>query len=182
MPKKGPELAEQRFGRLTVIAKDGKVKQGKTTWLCLCDCGATKVVVGSNLTSGNTTSCGCLHAQVMLHTHTKHGHGKQGQQSPEYDAWRAATKRCSNPSNPDWKNYGGLGVRNLFTDFEQFWKTLGKRPTPKHSLGRILDRGNYEPGNVFWQTQAEQSLAKKNNHSLLKWAAKTKEATISNRR
>jgi len=37
------------------------------------------------------------------------------------------------------------------------------------TLGRILDRGDYEPGNVFWQTPAKQNLARPNNHALLKW-------------
>lgn len=29
-------------------------------WLCKCDCGQTAIVETSNLTTGNTKSCGCL--------------------------------------------------------------------------------------------------------------------------
>ena len=32
----------------------------KGTWLCLCECGTTKAVLGRNLKSGGTQSCGCL--------------------------------------------------------------------------------------------------------------------------
>lgn len=29
-------------------------------WLCKCDCGQSTIVEASNLTTGNTKSCGCL--------------------------------------------------------------------------------------------------------------------------
>ncbi len=54
-------------------------------------------------------------------------------------------------------------------DFEKV-AALGLTPEGK-TLGRILDSltgGNYEPGNVFWMTPAEQNLARKNNHALRK--------------
>lgn len=51
-------LKGQRFGNLTVIEDVGNA--GISKWLCKCDCGAETVVYGSNLTSGQTKSCGCL--------------------------------------------------------------------------------------------------------------------------
>jgi len=54
--------------------------------------------------------------------------------------------------------------------FEGFIGSMGERPEGT-TLGRILDMGNYEPGNAFWQTDAEQKLAARNKRALLKWQA-----------
>lgn len=56
-------LVGQQFGRLTVLQRDTK-KTKKVSWLCLCDCGNKVSVYSSNLTSGNTTSCGCKKVEV----------------------------------------------------------------------------------------------------------------------
>jgi hypothetical protein len=37
-----------------------------------------------------------------------------------------------------------------------FATDIGAPPTPKHSLDRIDNNGNYEPGNVRWVTTREQ--------------------------
>lgn len=52
-------LTGQKFGRLTVLSRDGIGISGHIRWLCQCDCGKTKAVLGSSLKSGNTKSCGC---------------------------------------------------------------------------------------------------------------------------
>lgn len=53
----------QRFGKLVVIEEVGVVnKSGKKriSWLCKCDCGNTKVFIGTNLLkNSDTKSCGC---------------------------------------------------------------------------------------------------------------------------
>lgn len=57
------DLAGKRFGRLTVIRKVDhplKVKNRKRYWLCKCDCGNLKVILGLNIRKGYTKSCGCL--------------------------------------------------------------------------------------------------------------------------
>lgn len=48
-----------KFGRLTVIKEVGRDKNKKYQWLCRCDCGNEKVVIGDHLKDGHTTSCGC---------------------------------------------------------------------------------------------------------------------------
>ena len=59
MPNKIRDLTGQVFGKLTVVNLAGNNKCGNRTWLCKCECGNEKTVAGSNLTSGNTKSCGC---------------------------------------------------------------------------------------------------------------------------
>ena len=54
------DLLGQQFGRLKVIARDGSDKRGEAKWLCQCSCGSNPIsVLGSNLRSGHTQSCGC---------------------------------------------------------------------------------------------------------------------------
>lgn len=53
------DLTGQRFGMLTVKEHAGR-KGNKSMWLCVCDCGRTKITSGNNLQSGYTKSCGCI--------------------------------------------------------------------------------------------------------------------------
>ena len=77
---------------------------------------------------------------------------------PEYSIYRKAKSRCTNRNAECWKDYGGRGIEFRFTSFEEFYKHLGPRPTPAHSLDRYPNNdGHYEPGNVRWATPAEQS-------------------------
>jgi len=68
--------------------------------------------------------------------------------------------RCLNPANPNWKNYGGRGIRvcdEWLASFDAFYAYVGDPPEGM-SLDRIDNDGNYEPGNVRWATM-EQQLA-----------------------
>lgn len=56
MPK-ALDLKGQRFGKLIAIKK-AKSKNGKTYWLCRCDCGEYKEIQTCHLTSGITQGCG----------------------------------------------------------------------------------------------------------------------------
>ena len=52
-------MEQQRFGRLIVQSLHSRDKKSNARWVCLCDCGNTKVVLGFKLNIGNTSSCGC---------------------------------------------------------------------------------------------------------------------------
>lgn len=54
----------QVYGKLTVVERAAAphvIPSGKrfVAWVCRCECGGTVSVIGSNLRSQNTTSCGC---------------------------------------------------------------------------------------------------------------------------
>ena len=57
---KANDLTGQQFGRLTAIKSVGRRKSSFLYWLCQCECGNTKEIMSTSLTSGKTTSCGCL--------------------------------------------------------------------------------------------------------------------------
>lgn len=48
-----------RFGRLVVLSRAGSVADGRSTWLCRCDCGTEQVVQWNFLRGGLRQSCGC---------------------------------------------------------------------------------------------------------------------------
>lgn len=60
------DLSGQTFndGQLTVIRKAGFTASKKQIYTCLCKCGTTKDVIGSDLKSGRTKSCGCLKSEA----------------------------------------------------------------------------------------------------------------------
>lgn len=146
------DLTGKRFGRLTVAWPAGRTFGRDIKWLCFCDCGKFKTLFSYHLKSGGTRSCGCLITK-KLKRGLNRVHGMTN--SPEFIAYCAAKQRCTNPRDQHWKDYGGRGIQFKFESFVAFYKELGKRPK-KHSLDRIDNDGNYEPGNVRWATQKEQ--------------------------
>ena len=56
------DLTNQRFGHLVVIQRAERpqgIKSAGSYWLCKCDCGNEKVIMGKSLRQGKTISCGC---------------------------------------------------------------------------------------------------------------------------
>jgi hypothetical protein len=87
--------------------------------------------------------------------------------TPEYQVWLNMRKRCMSPNNPSYKNYGGRGIKicdRWLKSYENFFSDMGSRPTPKHSIDRINNDGDYEPGNCRWATAAEQTRNVRRNH------------------
>lgn len=57
------DFTGKKFNRITVIKYEKTVK-GSSYWLCLCDCGNEKIIIGRNLKKGHTKSCGCLRKEI----------------------------------------------------------------------------------------------------------------------
>lgn len=56
------DLTGQRFGHLVVLCRAPRpetVTSNGSYWLCKCDCGNEKVIMGKSLRKGRTVSCGC---------------------------------------------------------------------------------------------------------------------------
>lgn len=148
------DFTGEKFGLLTANRRVGKNAQRVSLWECICDCGKTTTVPGSNLGSGHTRSCGCL----RLKANTTHGHGG-AKTSPTYNSWLAMKKRCLNPNQKGYNHYGGRGITihtEWITSFAQFLADMGDRPAGM-TLDRIDCNGNYEPANCKWSTISEQN-------------------------
>lgn len=97
-------------------------------------------------------------------TRVRHGYCTQGKH-PLYAAWVTMRQRCNNPNDKHYARYGGRGIRICpeWDDFGQFLQDIGPRPSSGHSLDRINNNGNYEPGNIRWATKREQVNNTHNN-------------------
>lgn len=95
-------------------------------------------------------------------------HGYVG--SRTYKSWEKMLARCRCTTSDRYKYYGakGVSVCDRWGDFSNFLADMSLRPEGT-TLGRISDRGNYQPGNVFWMTRGEQRVAYMNNRSLRRW-------------
>jgi hypothetical protein len=54
----GKDITGFKFGRLLALRVIGKAGR-ENVWACACECGVVVNVRLGNLTSGNTSSCGC---------------------------------------------------------------------------------------------------------------------------
>jgi hypothetical protein len=169
------DLTGQRFGRLVVIEYAGshvsKNNSRTTMWKCKCDCGNIKDVSSVNLRYGTTRSCGCLHKEQLAALNRTHG--LSGKKTRLYTIWKNMRRRCSNPNDKSYKNYGGRGIsvcEEWDKNFEAFYKwsiengykeDIAESNRNRLSIDRINNDGNYEPSNCRWTNDYVQSSNKR---------------------
>lgn len=94
---------------------------------------------------------------------------------PLYNRWVKIVKRCLNPNDKDFKNYGGrlakplcdswnphiVGRRLAFENFRDYMESINV--DGKDTVDRIDNNRGYEPGNVRWATIQEQERNRRDN-------------------
>lgn len=159
------DLTGKRFGDLYVLHRvknSQKTKSGYSTtrWLCRCDCGNEIVLTKGSLIRVGRENCGCKKKKYPQ----KHGmsHTKL------HNVWISMNKRCSNPKDTEYKNYGGRGISvcdewkgtNGASRFIEWALKNGYKESL--SIDRIDVDGNYEPSNCRWIPMNEQAFNKRN--------------------
>lgn len=160
MHPRAKDITGLRVGYL--VAKSYAGSDGRRSqWNVLCTaCGRTVLMPASELTKMQRrcvqASCGCMKAKTLSARKKTHGMSKH----PAFAVWRSMKQRCTEPTHPAWKNYGGRGITVCARwrhSFESFWEDMG--PTWKEGLD--LDRrdndAGYSPENCRWVTRRENS-------------------------
>jgi hypothetical protein len=155
-------MVGQRFGRLTVLSRaDRPTQPGRAYWLCKCDCGTEKAIFGKHLRSGATKSCGCISSEnTASRNMTQGGLAKANRRL--YSTWTSMLRRCE--EQPDYAGRGISVCERWRDSFAAFLADMGPKPTPKHTIERVNNDGNYEPGNCKWATRHEQMRNTRGNH------------------
>lgn len=86
---------------------------------------------------------------------------------PLYGVWNDMKRRCYDKKRPEYKNYGGRGIRvakEWLADFWQFVSDIGDRPEG-HTLDRIDNEKNYNEQNCKWSTAKEQANNKRSKYT-----------------
>jgi hypothetical protein len=168
---KACERVGQKYESFTVIAfyTVGVGKKTRTIYKCVCTCGAKFEVPDSNLM--RVKSCGCVR-QARSDLAVSY--------MPEYAVWEQLAQRCYNKNCGVYANYGGRGIRvcdewqatpgkKTGLAFRAFLDHIGERPRDgrRWLIERIDNDGHYEPGNVRWALDPEQTRNKRTN----RWVA-----------
>ena len=155
------DLTKQNFNRLTILERIKNTNPIR--WECQCACGNTTTATTNSLRTKKVQSCGCLRKELTTKRMTTHNMSR----SPEYKSWTHMIGRCHNPTDQDFKNYGGRGIevyQEWRDSFLAFYNYIGKRHSKKHSIDRINNEGNYCPGNIRWADRKTQNNNSRRNH------------------
>lgn len=143
------------YGSLKIISepRSGGCGIGKVV-TAQCVCGTVKECRYRFITSGHTTSCGCI-----LQTHGLYKH-------PLYKTWLSMKERCYNHNHAHYKDYGGRGIKicDAWKDnaksFIEWCEANGWR------RGLQVDRrendGHYEPNNCRISTRMANMRNRRN--------------------
>jgi hypothetical protein len=59
------DLNGKRYGRWTVVDRNGSYSNGSWSWNCRCDCGTLRVISSDSLTGKHTRGCGCKRRESL---------------------------------------------------------------------------------------------------------------------
>ena len=132
-------------------------------YICRCKCGNRKIIRYDHLCTNGVQSCGCIRKEGR-----NKKHGFYGKNERLCKIWDCIKRRCNNPKNPNFKYYGGRGIKicdewsgNLSNFFE--W-AVNNGYRDDLTIDRIDVNGNYEPSNCRWIPFREQAQNKRANH------------------
>lgn len=176
----------EQIGHVVVVAEDNPHITPNGTkhrrYICQCECGNFKSFIEWNLKkSGDHANCGCVNRREVAERSRTHGKSY----TKLYGIWGSMIKRCRNPKDYHYKQYGGRGITVCdewfdYTTFESW--ALSNGYAEGLSIDRIEVNGNYCPQNCRWTTDYTQMNNRRNTYyleyngvrlSLSEWSAQT---------
>lgn len=165
MKNNDESLIGTKYGRLTIIGFEHAKRHWM--WRMRCDCGNEKTLNPSDVKTGKTRSCGCLHNEAARERASKFtNHVKDNKRL--YGIYNGMKKRCYSPKEPRYADYGGRGIvicdewmdeEHGFDNFVAWANKNGYKDNL--TIDRIDVDGDYRPENCQWKTLKEQNNNKR---------------------
>lgn len=144
-----------RFGRLSIIRFHKRDKHRNVYWLCTCDCGAERSVLGVALRKGHVVACHDCTIRLRPVVSPKR---IERTYAAEYKTWLKIKEICYERWSWFYKKHGGRGIvlsTKWRHSFVCFLGEMGQKPTPKHRLERLDPDGNFIPSNCRWSLKGK---------------------------
>lgn len=102
MPK-ALKLSGKRFGRLTVVDRCFTGQKNRARWNCICDCGNTKIATSTDLTIGDTRSCGCLLKDIQASKINETNKKYIGKKFNKLTVLKRSKRKCKSSDSVYWE-------------------------------------------------------------------------------
>lgn len=165
------DLTGTTFGKWYVVGYAGKNKEHKSLWWCVCECDKEKFykIVGTELSRGKTTSCGCN----IIESNKQRGFIKTVADSfdltvESYERicriYKNMCRRCNDHRDKDYPHYGERGINvceEWMVDRSSFIKWCVENGyNDTLTIERIDVDDDYKPSNCTWVTHFQQASNK----------------------
>lgn len=165
------DLTNQKFGKLTIIGDSKLRKSKRVLWLCKCDCGVFKNILGKYLLNGDTKSCGCF---FVNNAHNRNAIG-----GITLSFWTPIIKQAEKRGIPFevdrdfcWELYLKQNGKCKLSGLDIIFSSNIRDQRSKHtcSLDRINNELGYTKTNVQW-VHKKVNIMKNimSNDEFIKW-------------
>jgi len=146
-------LVGQKFGKLTVLKEERVPKSGTTRVYatCKCECGQEKSVERTSLSSGHTTSCGCVRREttITFNKTKKKPEGTLKADDRRYKMYHNAQHRAKKKGIPFTISMDDIVIPEVCPLLEiPLVSTHDKRDPRNPSLDQIRPGKGYTPDNI----------------------------------